>query len=411
MKDNLLYYLSFSHFLGIGPMKFAALKKHFGSAKKAYLADKKEFLEVVGVSLTERFIDFRNKFDSVKKLDELKRKNIAVLTVDSDDYPESLKNISDPPICLYVKGNFNVIARSPSTLLRVNSATKQSPKDSVGPIFITRESHHPASRDGPLESEKIIPTSSFKIFFAIVGTRNPTSYGIQVARKFAYELATAGFIIVSGMAYGIDTIAHQSCLDAGGKTIAVLGCGVDIVYPAANRNLYEKIIEFGGAVVSEFPPGQFVLKGLFVARNRIISALSHGVMIVEGAKDSGSLITARYAAEQGKDVFAPPSPITSDMSAAPNLLLKQGAKLVTTVEDIYEEFDMKITPKKKEDILEKLSKEEKEIFILLNEKPQLIDNLLFKLKKPINQVLNILSLMEINGVVEKNNENKYQIRL
>ncbi|MFH0979524.1 MAG: DNA-processing protein DprA [Candidatus Roizmanbacteria bacterium] len=361
MKDDLLYYLAFSHFLGIGPMRFAALKKHFGSAKKAYLADKKELLKVIGVSLTEKFIDFRNIFDPVKKLDELKKKGILVLPVDNDDYPESVKNISDPPICIYIKGS--------------------------------------------------IPNFSPFLLFAIVGTRNPTSYGIQVTKKFAHELTKAGFIIISGMAYGIDTIAHQSCLEAGGKTIAVLGCGVDIVYPATNKNLYEKIIRSGGAVISEFPPGQFVLKGLFVARNRIISALSRGVMIVEGTKDSGSLITARYAAEQGKDVFAPPSPITSDMSVAPNLLLKQGAKLVTTVEDIYEEFNMKTTPKKKENILEKLNKEEREIFVLLNEKPILIDNLVLRLEKPINQVLNTLSVLEINGVIEKNNENYYQVRL
>jgi len=378
MRDDLLYYLAFSHFLGIGPMKFAALKKRFSSAKKAYLANKKELLEVIGVSLTERFIDFRNKFDPVKKLDELKRKGIVVLSVDDHNYPEALTNISDPPICIYVR--------------------------SSTPCFFAASPR----LSGP---QAIAQKQVSSLLFAIVGTRSPTSYGIQVTRRFAYDLASAGFVIVSGMAYGIDTLAHQSCLEAGGKTVAVLGCGVDIVYPPSNRILYKKIIETGGAVISEFPPGQFVLKGLFIARNRIISALSRGVMIVEGTKESGSLITARYAAEQGKDVFAPPSPITSNMSVAPNLLLKQGAKLVTTVEDIYEEFDMKITPKKKEDVLQKLNKEEKEVFILLNEKPLLIDDLVLRLKKPINQVLNTLSILEINGIIEKNNENYYQVRL
>jgi len=359
MTNNKPYHLAFSYFLGIGPMKFALLKKRFGSAKKAYLADKKELIETIGLTLANKFVEFRTLFDPVKKIEELRKKEITVLAVDDEDYPESLRNISDPPICIYIKGShFN----------------------------------------------------QEKLFFSIVGTRNPTQYGIQIARKFAFELAQQGFIIVSGMAYGIDTIAHQACLDAGGKTIAVLGCGVDIVYPAANRPLYQSILRSGGAVISEFPPGQLVLKGLFIARNRIISALSQGVMIVEGTKDSGSLITARYAAEQGKDVFAPPSPITSIMSAAPNILLKEGAKLATSVADIFEEFDIKIAPKKKEDIKQKLNETEKIIFDALEEKPETVDNLGIKLKIPVNKVLDTLSMMEIKGLIEKNSENYYQIR-
>src|SRR3989338_348038 len=173
-----------------------------------------------------------------------------------------------------------------------------------------------------ISSPSIIPT-----FFAIVGTRKPTSYGIQVARKFAYELTEAGFIIVSGMAMGIDTVAHQAALDAGGKTVAVLGCGVNIIYPAINYQLYHNIIKSGGAVISEFPPDQTVLKGLFISRNRIISGLSKGVLIAEGGEFSGALITAKYAGIQGKDVFAVPSSINSEMASAPNLLIKQGAKI------------------------------------------------------------------------------------
>ncbi len=360
---DLCYHLAFSHFLGIGPVKFNALKNHFGSAKKAYLADKNDLEEVIGVHLTEKFLDFRSKFDPDKKLEELKRKEIRVLCWDDKNYPQSLKNISDPPICLYIKGDMKILTGSVSN----------------------------------------------SIIFAIVGTRQPTSYGLQVAKKFSYELAALGFSIVSGMAYGIDTIAHRACLDAEGKTIVVLGCGVDVVYPAANVYLYQQILQRGGAIVSEFPPGQFVLKGLFIARNRIISGLSKGVMIVEGLKDSGSLITARYAAEQGKDVFAPPSPITSIMAAAPNMLLKQGARLVTSVEDILEEFDMKITPKRKEDFLEKLAPDEKCVFSLLAEKPHSADEIALTLNKTANEILNILSLMEIKGLIEKNKENHYQL--
>ncbi len=362
-KDDLIYYLGFSYCLGIGPMTFAALKVHPKDVSGAYEASAKELAPMIGQRLTERFIEFRSKFDPVKELERLRKNGITVLAIDDEDYPQSLKNISDPPICLYLK--------------------------SSTPKFF----------DGK------------QIFFAIVGTRKPTSYGQQIARKFAYELSEAGFIIVSGMAMGIDTIAHQAALDAGGKTIAVLGCGVNIVYPTVNYRLYEKIIKTGGAVISEFPPDQTVLKGLFISRNRIISGLSCGVLIAEGLKDSGALITARFAGEQGKEVFAPPAPITSDMSQAPNFLLKQGAKLVTSIEDILEEFDMKITPRKKEDIRKNLNETGKLIFDILQKNPQTVDDLAIGLSKNVTEILNAISVMEIEGVVEKNQEHKYQIRI
>ncbi len=365
MTEEILYYIGFSHFYGIGPIRFSLLKKHFKTVKQAYLAKKDELVELIGDNLTEKFIKFRQSFDLEKKYQEIKKKNIIVLTVDDENYPQDLKNIPDPPICIYVKA-------LPSSI-----------------IFDKNFSDY--------------------LRIAIVGTREPTNYGAQIARKFSYELAKAGFIIISGLAYGIDTIVHQSCLEARGQTIAVLGCGVDVVYPAANRGLYEKIIEKNGVIISEFPPGQTVLKGLFISRNRIISALSKGVMVVEGGEDSGSLITARYAAEQGKDVFAPPSPITSKMSAAPNILLKQGAKLVTSVEDIFEEFNLKITPKKEDEVKNKLTYFEKQIFEALKEKPLSIDDLVLKLQRPITEILNYLSMMEIKNIIKKNQENLYEL--
>ena len=363
MDKDLVYYLGFSHFLGIGPIKFAALVSHFKNVKKAYLADKKELQEIIGITWAEKFNQFRNHFNPEEKLRELKRKEIQTIPVGHELYPKSIESISDPPICLYVKGeikNFNFVK---------------------------------------------------EFFIAIVGTRKPTPYGQQIARKFAEELTRAGFVIVSGMAIGIDTAAHKTCLAAEGKTIAVLGCGVDIVYPASNYNLYRLIIDKGGLIISEFPPGQLVAKGLFIARNRLISALSLGVVVVEGGKDSGALITARYAAEQGKEVFAPPSPLTWEMSAAPNSLLKQGAKLVTSIEDILEEFNLKIVPKKKKEIEEELDGTEKNIFQILQSEPKLGDEIAYKTALPIEQVLNTLSMLEIKGIVEKNSEGKYQIKL
>ncbi len=360
MKDHTKYYVAFSHFFGIGPIKLRALLDYFGSVKDAYNAKEKDLSLVIGQTLARKFIHFKNIFDPLKRLAELNKKQVTVISWEDKKYPLLLKNISDPPICLYVKGNINNFDFD-------------------------------------------------KLTIGIVGTRTPTIYGQQIARKFSSELTRAGFTIVSGLAIGVDAIAHWECLNSAGKTIAVLGCGVNIIYPADNRNLYYKIIEKGGLIISEFPPEQLVLKGLFIARNRIISGLSKGVIIIEGGEHSGALITARYAAEQGRDVFAPPAPINSNMSQAPNILLKEGAKLITSVNDVFEEFNLKITPAKKEDILKDLSEEEKSIVELLTKKSMIVDEIVVSIKIPTNQVLNTLSVLEIKGIIEKNSQNQYQL--
>ncbi len=361
-KDNFLpYYLGFSYFLGIGPMRLQSLIKYFGDAKSAYEGNQNKIIQIIGKNLGDKFCQFRKTFDKDKKLEELIKKNIKVICLENSRYPDQLSNISDPPICLYVRGNAAL-----------------------------------------LKSEYI---------FAIVGTRRPTNYGFQIAVKFAQELSEMGFIIISGMALGIDSAAHKAVLNKNKLTIAVLGCGVDIIYPAVNRYLYSLIIEKGGCVISEFPPEKFVEKGLFIARNRIISGLSKGILVVEGQKNSGALITARHAAEQGKEVFAPPSPITSSMSEAPNNLLKQGAKIVTSVEDIIEGLGLKIVPQKKEEIGSKLSENENDIFKALQENPLTINEIVNRIQKTTPEILNTLSLMELKGVIEKNSERKYQIRL
>lgn len=361
--NNVLYYLGFSYFDGVGPMRLKVLIAKFDSVKKAYEASTRDLQNIMPTKLADEFIIFRLKFNPSKEIEMLKKKNIQVISWEDKMYPPQLKNISDPPICLYIKGKLKNIDFS---------------KD---------------------------------YFIAIVGTRNPTPYGIQITKKFGSELSRAGFVIVSGMATGIDAAAHKSALENKGKTIAVLGCGVDIPYPPSNQKLYSEIINQGGLVISEFPPGHMVIKGLFVARNRIIAGLSRGVLIIEGLKDSGALITARYAAEQGKEVFAAPGPITSPLSQAPHLLLKQGAKLVTSVEDIYEELGLRLIPNKKESIEMQLTEEEREIFLALQKEPLLIDEIALQISQPIHQVLNTISLLEIKGVIEKNSEGKYQVRL
>lgn len=374
-NNRLSAYLGFSHFLGIGPMKFKQLLACFGNPEKAYQAKKEDLIKILGPKLGEKFLHFRQTFKADSIREQLFKKSIQILILEDPDYPEQLRQISDPPICLYVRGNGKILNNLPGLTRLRKIRTRQVNEGSN--------------------------------ILAIVGTRKPTAYGLQLAEKFAGELAQYGFTIVSGMALGIDSAAHWGAINNNGKTIAVLGCGVDIIYPPANRKLYQTIIETGGAVISEFPPGHTVLKGLFVARNRIISGLSQGVLVVEGAKDSGSLITARYAAEQGRDVFAPPSPITSPLSEAPNLLLKQGSKLVTSVEDILEEYQVKIKIKEKKAILDHLQGLEKQVMEILINEPKTADELSVCLNKAIAEILNSLSLLEIQGIIKKNNEGRF----
>lgn len=213
---------------------------------------------------------------------------IRTLLFSDPKYPRLLAEIPDPPEVLYVRG-----------------------------------------RGSKINLEKTI---------AVVGTRHVTEYGITMTKKLVTDLVHHGFTIVSGLAYGVDAIAHQAAITAGGKTIAVLGCGIDIIAPPSNARLYWDIVNGHGAVVSEIPPGVRTDKKRFVTRNRIISGLSLGVVVTEGARKSGSLITARYAGEQGRDVFAVPGPVTSTYSGAAAFLLKNGAKLVESASDILEEL-------------------------------------------------------------------------
>lgn len=358
MIDLDSYYLAFSHCEGIGPYRFQLLIDYFGDVKSAYDASENTLTEVLGYKIAAKFITFRKSFDHEHKARALRDKGIRLIVIGSADYPEALSNISDPPICLYVKGDLN--------------------KVSLNEYF----------------------------YFGIVGTRKPTPYGLQVAIQFASELAQAGAVIVSGLALGIDAAAHSAALKAGGKTIAFLGCGVDIKYPPYNAYLYDEIIAEGGLVISEFPPGMKVLPGLFVARNRLISGLSRGVMVIEGGDKSGSLITARTAAEQGKDVFAPPGPLNSTLSQAPNILLRDGAKLVTKSDDILKEYGLSQQLNAINTL--ELSTDEYLIYTIISRMPMSADEILAEGNLSVNSLLSLLSALEIKGAIQKNREGKYQ---
>ncbi len=361
--DESFFHFAFSSFVGIGPVRFDALIRHFGTVEKAYHASEKSLAMALGNKLAKDFVDFRSGLSLEKSAEYLEKAGVTLVARCDKKYPQGLNTLTDRPICLYVKGD---IAK-----------------------YDFSSGH----------------------FFGIVGTRKPTTYGSTIARKFGRELAQAGFVIVSGMALGIDSEAHRGALEAGGKTIAVLGCGVNVVYPPANQKLYDDILASEGLIVSEFPPDRTVMKGLFVSRNRIIAALSRATMVVEGLKNSGSLVTARCALDLGKDVFAPPAPITSIQSEAPNMLLKSGAVLVTSVDDILEELSMAVMPAKSQNIAQMLNEEEILIFELLQNEPLAPDELARRLLLPIQTILNLISTMEIRGYVKRNVNGTIQICL
>lgn len=256
--------------------------------------------------------------------EQLKQQQIETITTLDDEYPELLLQIPQPPWVLYLKGD--------RSLLNMPG-------------------------------------------IAMVGTRKPTSYGIRVARKLAQELSEVGWLVVSGMAQGIDGVAHRGALEGSGQTIAVLGSGVDVVYPRKHASLYDEIVK-KGLVLSEMPPGTSPHPGLFPQRNRIISGLSHGTLVVEAAERSGSLITADFSMEQNREVFAVPGPITSLQSKGTNRLIQQGAKVVLDVEDVLEEFSFlhySAPRKQKKEVEKQLSPEESQLLAVIGDEPLHVD--------------------------------------
>ena len=277
--------LGFSLF-GLSPVKFQEILSEFGSSTKAYLSSS------LGDKLGERFVRFRRETDLKKEEDNLKKAKIGYIARVEEQYPVLLRQISDPPIGLFYKGNYNCF----------NFAQG--------------------------------------IFFAIVGTRTPSPYGRGITADLARQLAAWGIVIVSGLARGIDALSHFGALSAHGRTIAVLGGGVKVIYPKENAGLYHKIIKNQGLVFSEFAPDAPVARAQFAVRNRIIAGLSRGVLVIEGKEHSGTLITARLALKEGREVLAIPGQINRQTAFAPNLLLKNGAYPVTSAKDVIDALNV-----------------------------------------------------------------------
>jgi DNA processing protein len=354
VEDERAYWVVLSMATGIGPVRFQRLLEVCGGARGAWQASD---LELAAAGLERRTAD------SLKRLRQrttpqavgarLQQLNIRALTLLDDDYPLRLAQVADPPPVLFVRGG-------------------------------------------------LLPADTVAV--ALVGTRRATGYGHAVAERLSRELATAGVTVVSGLAKGVDTMAHRAAVHAGGRTIAVLGNGLDQVYPPENTNLARQIVESdAGAVISEFAPGVPPDAVNFPRRNRIISGLSAATVIVEAGVRSGALITADFALEQGREVFAVPGSIFSPMSIGPNELIKQGATPVTSVQDVLDQLGTRnaerATPVARD--VPDLSVQEKAVWQALGGEPRHVDELARTLSAGPGEISAALTMLELHGLARQ----------
>jgi DNA processing protein len=358
-RKSLYYWLALNRISGVGQVSYARLLERFGSPEKVFQADLEALQSVEGLRKTTALaiVKFKRAEKIDRELDLLEQQGIGVLTFHDPLYPALLAKIHDPPAYLYFKG-------------------KPSAQDSRS--------------------------------LAVVGSRHGTSYGVRMTERLAWSLSQSRLTIVSGLARGIDTAAHQGALMAGGRTVAVLGSGLDVIYPPENEKLFHQIIE-EGMVCSEFPSGTLPERQNFPIRNRIISGMSLGVMIVEATLRSGSLITARLALDQGREVFAVPGSIESFKSSGTNRLIKQGAKLVEHAQDILEELRWEEPPNagdekaesKGEAMRPPLSQKEEEIWTLLSHEPLHVDQIARQNEMEMSRILSLLMEMELKGLISQ----------
>jgi DNA processing protein len=351
------YYVGFNLVRGIGPARLRMLIDAFGDVERAWHAPA-DALYRVGLDRRslENLLETRARVDLDREVRRVAAVGAHILTWEDEGYPKLLAEIPDPPPVLYVRGELK-------------------------------------------------PEDAWAV--AVVGTRRASTYGREVTRRLVSVLAQSGVTIVSGLARGIDAVAHQTALEAGGRTIAVLGCGIDLVYPPEHRELARRIAA-QGALVSEYPLGTQPEPGNFPPRNRIISGLSLGVVITEAGRDSGALITADYAAEQGRDVFAVPGSILSAGCAGTNRLIQDGAKPVLDAADILQELNLTMVAEQKE-ARQALPTTETEALILahLSAEPVHVDDLTRAVGLPVAQVTSTLALMELKGMVRQVGGMKY----
>lgn len=358
--DDRYYWAALQIAVNLGYRSLYHLYRYFPSGRSVLDADIEDLKRVPYLSpqVLERIIQLRHKADPERTAEELQKSGTQVILLGDPNYPPALAQIADPPVILYTRGRL---------------------------------------------PEPAMP------LLAMVGSRRATPYGKAIARRFAMDLVKLGWGIVSGMARGIDTAAHEGALEGGGYTMAVFGCGINICYPRENKKLRERI-EAEGCVLSEFPPDSGPHPRNFPIRNRIISGCSLGTLVIEAGERSGALITAYRALEQGRDVFAIPGSLTSKYSKGTNRLIKQGAKLVECIEDIIEEYpylswEMPVTSNKSSDPT--LTLEESCVLRNLGLEPVHIDQLVEKTGLSASTVGSILTMLEFKGLAKQLPGNYY----
>jgi DNA processing protein len=365
-QDKLKYWIALKSIDGIGNVNFGALVDRFGSLPAVFAASTHDLKETKGISgpLAAAIAGFKDWDKVNRELDLLDKQKISIITYQDELYPPKLLNIYDRPPFIYVLGSLN--------------------KDDIN--------------------------------IAIVGSRMASTYGKYTTEKISRELALKGITVVSGMARGIDSAAHRGAITAHGRTVAILGSGLDVIYPPENERLFADIIQ-NGAVISEFSLGTPPRSSNFPARNRIISGMSYGVVIVEAGEKSGSLITARLALEQGREVFAVPGSIDSTGSRGTNRLIKQGAKLIENTDDILEEIipqiertaalktpsisSVSVVEEVPAQMLESLNDIEKKIICSVSQKRIHIDDLISSTGLTSAEILGTLTKMELKGMIQQ----------
>ncbi len=349
-ERNVLLWLS--SIGGVSYKMIEALNEYFGSICEIWHAGPNQIMKSMNKNsiIAERIIKNRSVYSFDEFIEKLNKQSISARTFVDDDYPPQLRVIYDLPYVIYLKGNY--------------------------------------SFEAPMVS--------------IVGARRASSYGAWAARHFASELGRLGIGIVSGLALGIDTAAHRGAIEANGRTIAVLGCGPDICYPTSNQGLYNSIISTHGGILSEYPPGTPPLKHHFPARNRIISGLSEGIVVVEAGERSGALITVEYGLDQGRDIYAVPGNINNSGSKGTNRLIKEGAKILTEPEDLLEDLRLRFKFNEATNLKQRnddISSAEEKVFSIISKEPIHIDLIALKSGIRINDLNALLTILEVKGLI------------
>lgn len=346
--DDRIFWVGFSLVKGIGSVRMQALADFYGNLEIAWNAPYDSLIETgLSARICDRIVQLRSQVDLEKYWQRIIGQGIQVLVRDDELYPRFLREISQPPPVLYVRGELS------------------------------------------LEDEWAV---------AIVGTRKLTHYGRQATEEFARQLADHHITVVSGLARGVDAIAHKTAVDAGGRSIAVLGSGVDRIYPPEHKSLAEKIIT-QGAVISDYAPGTAPESSNFPPRNRIIAGLSRAIIVIEAGEQSGALITAGFANDQGRDVYALPGSIFSLQSKGTNRLIQNGAKPILDIRDLLLDLQVELIQEHKQmRITYPLDNLEQKILNLLSDQPMHVDEITLLSELPVSQVSACLSMLELKGV-------------